>query len=91
MSHYVLTTSNFKTEVWLQFWTEANERSSGVNSKLYLGIYGLLTGLSIIFVWVTIWYVLSSRLILFLIVEDADFGQGFGLLWWCQFLLRICT
>ncbi|OBT51212.1 hypothetical protein VE04_08393, partial [Pseudogymnoascus sp. 24MN13] len=43
-------------QVWLQFWTEANERSSGVNSKLYLGIYGLLTGLSIIFVWVTIWF-----------------------------------
>ncbi|KFY10231.1 hypothetical protein V491_07753 [Pseudogymnoascus sp. VKM F-3775] len=42
-------------QVWLQFWTEANERSSGVNSKLYLGIYGLLTGLSIFFVWVTIW------------------------------------
>lgn len=60
MSYYVLTTSNFKTEVWLQFWTEANERSSGVNPKLYLGIYGLLTGLSIIFVWVTIWYVLSN-------------------------------
>ncbi|KFY61345.1 hypothetical protein V497_03025 [Pseudogymnoascus sp. VKM F-4516 (FW-969)] len=43
-------------QIWLQFWTEANERSSEVNSKLYLGIYGLLTGLSIIFVWVTIWF-----------------------------------
>ncbi|KFY97582.1 hypothetical protein V500_01998 [Pseudogymnoascus sp. VKM F-4518 (FW-2643)] len=43
-------------QVWLQFWTEANERSSGVNSKLYLGIYGLLTGLSLTFVWVTIWF-----------------------------------
>ncbi|KFY37136.1 hypothetical protein V494_04888 [Pseudogymnoascus sp. VKM F-4513 (FW-928)] len=43
-------------QVWLQFWTETNERSSGVNSKLYLGIYGLLTGLSMIFVWVTIWF-----------------------------------
>ncbi|OBT61047.1 hypothetical protein VE03_09160 [Pseudogymnoascus sp. 23342-1-I1] len=43
-------------QVWLQFWTEANERSPGVNSKLYLGIYGLLTGLSLIFVWTTIWF-----------------------------------
>ncbi|OBT87528.1 hypothetical protein VE02_03750 [Pseudogymnoascus sp. 03VT05] len=34
-------------QVWLQFWTEANERSSGVNPKLYLGIYGLLTGLTV--------------------------------------------
>ena len=48
-------------QVWLQFWTEANERSSDTNAAYYLGIYGMLTVLSLIFVWSTImwWFVVA--------------------------------
>ncbi|KAI9743407.1 MAG: hypothetical protein M1818_003254 [Claussenomyces sp. TS43310] len=47
--------TNFVTEVWLQFWTENNERSSGRDSNVYLSVYRVLTALSLIFVSVTIW------------------------------------
>ena len=47
--------------VWLQFWTEANERSPASNAAYYLGIYGMLTALSLVFVWTTIvfWFVVA--------------------------------
>ena len=42
-------------EVWLEFWTTAEKSPSGADSPYYLGIYGLLTGLSIMTMVVTIW------------------------------------
>lgn len=47
-------------EVWLEFWTTAEKSPSGANSPYYLGIYGLLTGLSIITMVVTIWRAVTA-------------------------------
>ena len=43
-------------QVWLQLWTEAASLSDRPNNAYYLGIYGILTALSVAIVWVTIWY-----------------------------------
>ena len=46
-------------QIWLRLWAEANERSPGSHAAYYLGIYGLLTILSLLAVWTTIqwWFV----------------------------------
>ena len=46
-------------QIWLRLWAEANERSPGSDAAYYLGIYGLITVLSLLAVWTTIqwWFV----------------------------------
>ena len=46
-------------QIWLRLWAEANERSPGSDAPYYLGIYGLITVLSLLSVWTTIqwWFV----------------------------------
>ena len=44
------------TEIWLRWWTEANDRPGDVNDGMYYGIYAMLLMLVVVFVGLDCWF-----------------------------------